>query len=241
MASVDDSGSLAIVASPIGNLEDMTFRAVRVLGEADLIAAEDTRRARKLLDHYDIGGRVTSYHAHNEHRKTKGLLDQVAAGKKVAVLSDAGTPAISDPGFLIVRAALRQGIDPVIIPGVSALTFAVVACGFPVNEFCFAGFLPQKSGKRRAVLARLAAQGQTFFLFESPHRIGRLLREIVENVGAQAQVALIREATKLYEERLRGSAAELLAAFGEKKWKGELTIAVQPAPPEDAAPEQGEA
>lgn len=219
-------GWLAFVATPIGNLEDMTFRAVRVLGEADLIAAEDTRRARTLLTHYQIQRPVTSYHQHNEHQKTAYLLQLVRQGQKVALLTDAGTPCLSDPGYLLVRDAVAAGIEPVVIPGVSALTHAVVAAGLPVTTFTFAGFLPVKSGRRRTTLKQLAAGSPTFFLYESPHRIGKLLLEISEELGQNVPVVLIREATKLYEERLRGTAAELLAAYGDRAWKGEFTVVV---------------
>jgi 16S rRNA (cytidine1402-2'-O)-methyltransferase len=221
-----DSGWLALVASPIGNLEDITLRALRVLGEADLIAAEDTRRARTLCSKYNITAPLTAYHAHNEHRKTQQLLDQVQSGRRVAVLSDAGTPAVSDPGFLIVRAALERGIEPLVVPGVSALTYAVVAAGLPVDRFHFAGFPPVKSGRRRTFLESLRRHDATVFLFEGPHRIGKLLGEVVEVLGAATPVALIREATKLHEETIRGTAGEIAAACADRAWRGEFVIAL---------------
>jgi len=230
------TGWLALVATPIGNLEDITFRAARVLGEADLVAAEDTRRAGRLLQHLRIRPRLTAYHAHNEHARTEALLEQVLAGTRLAVLSDAGTPAISDPGFLIVRAALARGVQPEIVPGVSALTCAAVACGLPVHQFTFGGFLPPKGAKRRKELRRLAAGGQTLFLFESPHRMGRLLADVVAELGEESRVALLRELTKQHEEHLHGTAGELLAAHGDRKWRGELTVAIQAAVPPALSP-----
>lgn len=223
------AGWLALIATPIGNLEDITLRALRTLREADLVAAEDTRHARILLDAHEIRTPLTPYHAYNEHRRTDALLDQVAAGKKIAVLSDAGTPAVSDPGFFIVRAAIARGIEPVVIPGPSALTFAVVAAGLPVDRFRFLGFPPVKSGRRRTTLATVAATGETTFFFESPHRIVRLLEAIQEVLGPDTRVAVIREATKLHEECLRGTVAELLQQTAGRTWRGELVVAVTPA------------
>jgi 16S rRNA (cytidine1402-2'-O)-methyltransferase len=219
---------LALVATPIGHLGDLTFRALATLRAADLVAAEDTRRAHILLQHYGLKSRLVSYHAHNEHHVTERLLCEVRNGQSVAVLTDAGTPALSDPGFLLVREARRVGIEPVIIPGVSALTFAVAAAGLPVERFSFHGFLPVKSGRRLAALERIAREGQTVFLFESPHRIGKLLAEIAEHLGPDTEVAVIREATKLHEEVLRGTAAELVAATADRNWKGEITVGIFP-------------
>lgn len=237
---------LALVATPIGHLGDLTFRALATLRAADLVAAEDTRRARILLQHYGLSPRLASYHAHNEHQVTQRLLAEVRDGHSVAMLTDAGTPSLSDPGFLLMREARRVGIEPVIIPGVSALTFAVAASGLPVERFAFHGFLPVKSGRRLAALARIAREGQTAFLFESPHRIARLLAEIAEHLGSDTEVAVIREATKLHEEILRGTAAELVAATAGRSWKGEITVGVHPAACRDAdapadADERGQA
>jgi len=221
---------LALVATPIGHLGDLTFRALATLRAADLVAAEDTRRARILLQHYGLSPRLVSYHAHNEHHATQRLLAEVQGGHGVAMLTDAGTPALSDPGFLLVREARRAGIEPVIIPGVSALTFAVAAAGLPVERFSFHGFLPVKAGRRLAALARIAQEGQTVFLFESPHRIGKLLAEIAEHIGPETEVAVVREATKLHEEILRGTAAELVAATASRTWKGEITVGIHGVP-----------
>jgi 16S rRNA (cytidine1402-2'-O)-methyltransferase len=227
MAEPVSPGWLALVSSPIGNLEDMTFRGVRLLGEADVVAAEDTRRARKLLSHFDLHpARLISYHMHNERRKTGSLLEQVRQGQRVAVLCDAGTPSIADPGFYLVREALAEGIEPLVIPGVSALSFAITACGFPVTECCFAGFLPPKGEKRRKRLAVLAERTPTLILFESPYRIDRLLADIEAALPEETQVALMREATKLHEETLRGTASELLEATRGRNWKGEFTVAI---------------
>ena len=236
------AGWLALMATPIGNLEDITLRAVRTLREADMIAAEDTRRSGVLCKAYDVHARLVSYHAYNEHQRTESLLDEVAAGKKVVVLSDAGTPAISDPGFMIVRAALARGIKPVVIPGVSAVTFAVVACGLPVDRFAFHGFPPVKSGKRRKFLEKIKTDGLTAFLFESPYRVNRLLAEIADVFGAETPVSLVREATKVYEECITAPVAQILAQHGKRDWKGEFVVAIggpagesQPAGDEDAA------
>ncbi|NOY79396.1 MAG: 16S rRNA (cytidine(1402)-2'-O)-methyltransferase [Kiritimatiellaeota bacterium] len=231
-----NNGWLALVATPIGNLEDMTLRALRTLREADLIAAEDTRRARKLCAHFDIHTPLTSYHAHNEHRKTTWVLHQVVAGKRIAVLSDAGTPAVSDPGFLIVREALRLDIEPRIVPGVSAVTFAVMAAGLPVDQFTFLGYAPVKAGKRRTFLESLQGREATYILFESPHRLGRLLEEIHRDLGPETRLVIIREATKWHEESLRGTAASLLAQHAGRRWRGECTVVLRVSTAESPAP-----
>lgn len=220
------TGRLVILATPIGNLEDLTFRAVRELNEADLIAAEDTRNARNLLKHYKINQPLTSYHMHNEKRKTAQLVEYVSNGSTIVVLTDAGTPCLSDPGYILVKSAVEAGIEPEIIPGVSALTYAVAACGFPVSDFHFCGFLPNKGAKRRKLLAKYAEHSKTIFLFESPHRVSKLLKDVSEELGGNTHVVLIREATKKFEEHIRGTAAELLAEYEDRKWKGEFTVAV---------------
>ena len=221
-----DGGKLYIVSTPIGNLEDITLRALRILGEVDLIAAEDTRHTRRLLDHYSISTPMVSFHTHNEHRKTAGLLEQVAAGKSIAVVSDAGTPGISDPGFLIVREARKIGVEVVVIPGVSAVIFAAVASALELDEFAFLGFPPVKSGRKRKFFERIAEEDKSVFFYESPHRIGSSLGYIAECCGAQARVAIVREATKLHEEVLTGTAEELLTEHAERNWKGEFVIGV---------------
>jgi 16S rRNA (cytidine1402-2'-O)-methyltransferase len=220
------SGLLYIVSTPIGNLDDFTYRAVEVLTKVDLVVAENPARSRRLLFHYGIKSPMISYNKDNESSKTGQLIQKLEAGIKVAMLVSAGTPSISDPGFLLVREALSRDIEPVIIPGVSALTYAVVACGLPVTNFSFAGFLTKKKRKRRILLNHLAAGNDTFFLFESPNRIHQLLMEVVDELGSDAYVVLIREATKLYEEHIRGTAKELLDHIDQIKLKGEFTVAI---------------
>ena len=222
-------GKLYIVSTPIGNLEDITLRALRILKEVDLIAAEDTRHTRGLLAHFDIHTPMTSFHAFNEHEKCTAILDKVAAGAKVALVSDAGTPAIADPGFLPVREAARRGLPVEVIPGVSALTFAAAAAGLPVDQFAFYGFPPVKSGRRGKFFERLAAAEHTVFFYESPFRITGALEYLEKFCGAERPAALIREATKIHEEILRGSVGELLALSRARSWKGEFVIGVWPA------------
>ncbi|WP_294480311.1 16S rRNA (cytidine(1402)-2'-O)-methyltransferase [uncultured Victivallis sp.] len=226
---MDNVGKLYLVSTPIGNLEDITLRALNVLKSVDLIAAEDTRHTRQLLSHFDIHTKLVSFHAFNEHRKTEGLIAQILGGLNVASVSDAGTPSIADPGFFLVREAVRSGIVPEVIPGVSALTFAATASALPVDKFAFFGFPPVKSGRRRKFFEEIREEGRTVFFFESPHRIAKTLPELAEIVGGDAQVAVIREATKLHEEILRGSAAELAALAAGRQWRGEFVIGVHPA------------
>ncbi|MCI5779693.1 MAG: 16S rRNA (cytidine(1402)-2'-O)-methyltransferase [Lentisphaeria bacterium] len=218
------NGKLFLVSTPIGNLEDITLRALNVLRSVDLIAAEDTRHTRQLLSHYDIHGKLESCHAFNEHAKVAGLIDFVRSGHSLALVSDAGTPSVADPGFLLVRTALEAGIEPVVIPGVSALTFAVTASGLPVDRFAFWGFAPVKPGKRGKFFARIVADDRTGFFFESPFRIARTLAEL-SAIAPDARTAVIREATKLHEEILRGTAAELAAL--KREWKGEIVVGVR--------------
>ena len=218
------SGQLYIVTTPIGNLEDITLRALRILKEVDIIAAEDTRHTRQLLSHFDIHcSQLVSCHAFNEHDKVDQLLDKVENGSSLALVSDAGTPSIADPGFLLVRSALERSIEPVVIPGVSAVTFSVTASGLPVDRFAFWNFVPVKSGRKRKYFEEIAECGYTVFCFESPFRIEGTLKLIAE-VMPEAQVAVIREATKVHEEILRGSAAELAARQG--RWRGEFVIGI---------------
>ncbi|RMD76594.1 MAG: 16S rRNA (cytidine(1402)-2'-O)-methyltransferase [Lentisphaerae bacterium] len=220
------TGKLSLVATPIGNLEDLTFRAVRTLQSADVIAAEDTRHARKLLQHYEISKPLTAYHMHNEHKQTAKLLERVLHGEHVAMLTDGGTPCISDPGFLLVRSAVEMGIEPEVIPGPSALIHAAVASGLPMHEFLFAGFLPPKGEKRRKRLGDLARRAQTLIFYESPYRMERFLEDIVETIGDNAKLVIVREATKHFEERIRGTAGELKQRYAGTRWKGEITVVV---------------
>lgn len=219
--------SLYLIATPIGNLEDMTFRAVSTLQKADIILAEDTRRSRILLTHFNIEGKRTeAYHQHNEHARTPWVIDQVQKGLEVALVTDAGMPSIADPGFLLVREAVAAGIEPIVIPGVSAVTFAVTVCGFPVNRFRFLNFPPVKSGRRLQFLTDAVNSDDTAIFYEAPHRISKLIQELA-TVAPDRQVAIIREATKAHEEVIRGAAAELAEKYKDKiAWKGEFTIAV---------------
>ncbi len=221
-------GALYIVSTPIGNLEDITIRALRILQEVDLIAAEDTRQTRKLLHHFDIPTPLTSYHIHNEHHKTSQLLDKVTAGTRLAVVSDAGTPGIADPGFLLIRDAVARGIEPVMIPGVSSLILAATASALPIDKFSFYGFMPVKSGKKGKLLQQIANIGHTAVVFESPHRISKTLQAVSETVGAETGIAIIREATKLHEEVIRGRAGELAEQYAGQKWRGECVIVISP-------------
>ena len=221
------AGKLYIVSTPIGNLEDITLRALRVLREVDLIAAEDTRHTRQLLTHFDLHAKLESFHIFNEHERATELAERVAGGLNVALVSDAGTPSVADPGFLLVREARAHGVEPTVIPGVSALTFAVTASGLPVDRFAFRNFAPVKPGKRRKFFESIRDTAGTSFFFESPYRVGKALNDIAGIVGADAEVALVREATKLHEEVLRGNAAELAAL--KREGKGEFVIGVYPA------------
>ncbi len=223
------AGTLYIVSTPIGNLEDITLRALRILKEADLIAAEDTRHSRGLLTHFDIHTPLTSYHAFNERGKCQSLLDRVAAGENIALVTDAGTPAIADPGFFIVREAVNAGVKVEVIPGVSALTFAAAGTGLPVDKFAFYAFPPVKSGRRGKFFEALAAEDKTVFFYESPYRVTGALEYLLEYCGPERRVAIVREATKLHEEILRGTVAELLEIAKKRgSWKGEFVIGVAP-------------
>lgn len=224
--SEENKGALFIVTTPIGNLSDITMRALETLKSVDLIAAEDTRRTKILLDHFEIKTRLFSYHSYNEHRKTADIIEKIKDGQKVALVSDAGTPCIADPGFLIVREAVKAGIEPIIIPGVSSLTYAVAASGLPSERFSFWGFLPVKSGRRRAVLELIKAEGKTAVVFESPYRIGKALDDIIEYIGPDVSLAIIREATKIHEEVIRGTAAEIKKSSQGRNWKGEFVIVI---------------
>jgi 16S rRNA (cytidine1402-2'-O)-methyltransferase len=223
----NNSGKLSIIATPIGNLEDMTFRAVRILKEADIIAAEDTRKARILLNKFEIEEKkVISHHIQNEHRTVNFLVNEVLKGNNLAVISEAGSPCVSDPGFLVIREALKKGIEPEIIPGVSALTFSAMAASLPVERFTFYGFLPPKKGARHKVLEEIANDNKTAFIFESPKRVIRLLEEIKEIIGPDCGLSLIREATKIYEEIIRGTATEVSEKMKNRSPKGEFVIAI---------------
>ena len=220
------SGTLYLVATPIGNLEDITYRAVRTLREADLIACEDTRQTRKLLDHYGIAKPMVSYHEHNEAERSEDLVAKMQAGASVALVSDAGMPLISDPGFRIVHAAIGAGIAVVPIPGPSALLSALVASGLPTNAFTFGGFLPAKSGQRERLLEELREETATSIFYEAPHRIVQALGDI-ERILGDRPVAVARELTKLHEEILRGTAREIRSSLAARPAvKGEITLLI---------------
>lgn len=223
------SGTLYLVATPIGNLEDITLRALRILKEVDLIACEDTRHSRKLLNHYGITTALTAYHQHNEEPKAERLLEKLQNGKSIALISDAGTPGISDPGYRIVVACRNAGLSVVAIPGPSALISALAISGLPTDSFTFAGFLPAKSTARREALARLRAESRTTLFYEAPHRLGETLAEIVAELGEGREVAVARELTKMHEELVRGRAGEVQSHFAAHEIKGEIVLLIGPA------------
>lgn len=227
-------GTLYIMATPIGNLEDMTFRAVRILGEVDLIAAEDTRHSLKLLNHFGIAKPLTSYFDHNQQFKGERILQALRLEKNVALISDAGTPCISDPGFNLVRAAVAEGIAVIPIPGPCAAVTALSASGLPSDTFTFAGFPPARQGKRRAFLNTMAPVPGTLVFYEAPHRLEETLRDIREVMG-ERQVVVARELTKIYEEFIRGTVGEVQAKVAQGKVRGEVVILVAPG---EAAPEE---
>lgn len=218
-------GKLYIVPTPIGNLEDMTLRAIRVLKEADLILAEDTRNSGKLLQHFDIDTPMVSYHMHNEHKKVEALTGKMNAGTIMALISDAGTPSISDPGFLITRACLEQGITVECLPGATAFVPALVNSGLPSDRFVFEGFLPLKKG-RQTRLKELAEENRTIIFYESPHKLIKTLEHLVTYFGAERPASVSRELSKLYEETHRASLQELLSHFRDQAPRGELVIVV---------------
>ena len=220
------SGTLYIVATPIGNLEDITFRAVRVLQEADLIACEDTRQTRKLLDRYGIAKPLTSYHEHNELSRSQELLRELQAGKNIALVTDAGTPLISDPGYRLVAGARKLGIAVSPIPGPGAFLAALSASGLPADSFVFLGFLPAKKNQRRKALEAWKATPSTLVLYEAPHRIAETLADISEVLGSR-DVVLARELTKIHEEFLHGTPVEILKVLAERPpLKGEITLII---------------
>ena len=211
--------------TPVGNLEDMTFRAVKVLKEADLILAEDTRTSAVLLQHYDIHGKLLSHHKFNEHQTVALIRERLLAGERVALVSDAGTPGISDPGFLLARACAAEGIEVQTLPGATACIPAVVSSGLPCDRFCFEGFLPQKKG-RATLLASLAAEPRTMVFYESPRRLVKTLEQFAEVFGPERPCSVAREISKLHEEHVRGTLAEVLAHFQAVEPKGEIVVVV---------------
>jgi 16S rRNA (cytidine1402-2'-O)-methyltransferase len=236
------AGTLYLIATPIGNLEDITHRAVRLLGEVDVIACEDTRHTKKLLNHYGISTRTISYHEHNERERSTELIERLKSGADVAVVSDAGTPGISDPGFRLARIAIDCDVQVVPVPGASALISALVASGLPTDEFFFGGFLPARSGARRARLAELRSLPATLIFYEGPHRIAATLKDAQEILG-ERQAVVARELTKIHEEIARGSLSELAARFSSpESARGEMVLVIdRTVLPGESAPNQSEA
>ncbi len=217
---------LYIVPTPIGNLEDITFRAVRVLKEVDMILAEDSRTSSRLLSHYEIGTRMISHHLFNEHQEVPQIIEKIMSGMNIALVSDAGTPGISDPGFLLVRECLKAGIEVECLPGPTAFVPALVASGIPCDCFHFEGFLPQKKG-RQTRLKFLAELPNTIVLYESPHRLIKALEEFALYFGAERKASVSRELTKMFEETQRGTVQSVLEYFKNKTIKGEIVIVIE--------------
>jgi 16S rRNA (cytidine1402-2'-O)-methyltransferase len=221
------AGTLFLVGTPIGNLEDITLRALRTLKEVDLIACEDTRQTQKLLNHYGIEKRTVSYHDHNELERAAELIVHLEKGEDVAVVSDAGMPGVSDPGYRLVALAVRHHIRVVPIPGASAFLSALVASGLPTDSFRFCGFLPPKAGARRSMLESSRSSPRTQIFYEAPHRLRETMRDVVETLGGERRVVVAREVTKLHEEFLRGRASEILAELDRRAdIKGEITLLI---------------
>lgn len=219
------TGKLYLVPTPIGNLEDMTYRAIRVLKEADLILAEDTRTSAPMLKHFGIEKRVFAHHQHNEHQSSSEIVKFLLEGKNIALISDAGTPAISDPGFYLVREALKFNLPVECLPGATAFVPALVNSGFPTDKFCFEGFLPLKKG-RQTRYRFLAEEERTIILYESPHRLLKTLDEMITYWGEDRQISVSRELTKVFEETVRGTVAEVKAYYETHPVKGEFVICV---------------
>ena len=224
------AGKLFIVPTPVGNLDDMTFRAVQVLREADLILAEDTRTSSVLLHHYDIRRPLQSHHKFNEHQTVQLVKERILGGLNVALVSDAGTPGISDPGFLLARTCAEEGIEVQTLPGATACIPAIVSSGLPCDRFCFEGFLPQKKG-RQTLLTALEAETRTMVFYESPYRLVKTLEQFAEHFGPERRCSVAREISKLHEEHRRGTLQEVAAWFRDHEPKGEIVIVVAGAEP----------
>lgn len=216
-------GKLYVVPTPVGNMEDMTFRAIRILKEADLILAEDTRTSGILLKHYEIKNAMQSHHKFNEHQTVESIVNRIKGGQTVALISDAGTPGISDPGFLVVRECVRNGIEVQCLPGATAFVPALVSSGLPDERFCFEGFLPQKKG-RMTRLNALKEETRTMIFYESPYRLLKTLTQFAEVFGAERPVSVCREISKIHEESVRGTLQEVIAHFTETEPRGEIVI-----------------
>jgi 16S rRNA (cytidine1402-2'-O)-methyltransferase len=217
---------LYVVPTPVGNLEDITLRAIRILKEADTILAEDTRTSYKLLHHFEIGTKLQSHHKFNEHKTSEHIADRILGGETIALISDAGTPGISDPGFLLVRTCIEKGVDVETLPGATAFVPALVNSGLPCDKFCFEGFLPQKKGRQKR-MKELATEHRTMVFYESPFRLCKALEQFIEHFGPDRRVCVSREISKIYEENARGTLLEVLAHFNEKQVKGEIVIIVE--------------
>lgn len=217
---------LYLVPTPIGNLEDMTFRGIRILKEVDFILAEDTRTSGKLLKHFEIATQMHSHHMHNEHKSVKGIVQRIQNGETCALISDAGTPAISDPGFLLTRACVENNIEVDCLPGATAFVPALVNSGLPNDKFVFEGFLPVKKGRQTRFLL-LSEEKRTMIFYESPHKLVKTLGYFIEYFGAERQVSVSRELTKMFEETIRGTATEVLAHYTAKPPKGEIVVVVE--------------
>lgn len=216
-------GKLYVVPTPVGNMEDMTFRAIRILKEADLILAEDTRTSGILLKHYEIKNAMQSHHKFNEHQTVESIVNRIKGGQTVALISDAGTPGISDPGFLVVRECVRNGIEVQCLPGATAFVPALVSSGLPDERFCFEGFLPQKKG-RMTRLNALKEETRTMIFYESPYRLLKTLTQFADIFGADRPVSVCREISKIHEESVRGTLQEVIAHFTETEPRGEIVI-----------------
>lgn len=216
-------GTLYLVPTPVGNMEDMTFRAVRILKEADLVLAEDTRTSGILLKHYGIEARLQAHHKYNEHGTSPAIVQRLQAGENIALITDAGTPGISDPGFFLAREAANAGIEVITLPGATAFVPALVSSGLPCDRFCFEGFLPQKKGRKTRIEA-LRDEQRTMVFYESPYRLLKTLKQFVDTFGADRQVSVAREISKVHEENVRGTLEDVVAHFTECAPKGEIVI-----------------
>ena len=234
-AAAGGAGTLYVVATPIGNLGDASTRCVEVLMAVDAIAAEDTRRTRKLLSHFGVSTRLVSYHDHNEDRVSREILERLESGESIALVSDAGTPLIADPGYRIVRSCAERGVDVVSVPGPSAAVAALSISGLPPHPFYFAGYLPRKGGQRKTRLGALGALGCTVIMYESPHRIAAMLRDAADVLGSRRAV-VARELTKVHEEVLRGTLEELAEAASTRRLKGEMVVVVEGGAATDEEP-----